>query len=164
MQDVGGPCFGMGWSSWAPVSWDSGSWGSGMQPKSWEPPGPGGRQAGLAEGLGMSLRGVGAGQTGLSWLHPLSGNEVRNTQAINKGLPLICLSWPQRELGSDPLPTSTPSVLHTPFFPSQTVSFPHPNHPGPHVVQREVAPLWGLPRHPPSPVTLLPAHGAPCWF
>ena len=40
----------------------------------------------------MSLRGVGAGQTGLSWLHPLSGNEVRDTQAINMGFSFICLS------------------------------------------------------------------------
>lgn len=43
------------------------------------PQGLRGKWAGLPEGLGMSLRGVGAGQTGLSWLHSLGGNGMRDT-------------------------------------------------------------------------------------
>lgn len=48
-------------------------------PRAENPQGLEGSGAGLPEGLGMSLRGVGAGQTGLSWLHSWGRNGMRDT-------------------------------------------------------------------------------------
>lgn len=92
--------------------------GLACSPRAEDPPRPGGRWAGSSEGLGMSLRGVGAGQIGLPWLYPLGGNRMRGTQVTNLGLSSpFALADPKGNWESDPSPHLHSICPHTPLCP-----------------------------------------------
>ena len=73
--------------------------------------------------------------------------------------PSSALGDPKGNWKSDPIPTSTPSVPHTPFSLSQTLSFPHPSRPPCGSEGR--GSFLRSESLPPSLVTLLQPHGAP---